>query len=385
MRARLAAAKRKATAARFAEGWVCALSNRPPDTLFLGASVSHEVKCCAVGHPAHVGADFRHHFEGGVQRDAIDLRQIDAAGEMVEHGPDVEGRVVGPWLARDPWWGQRLGRRGDRRGHRVDVRFDRAVARLHLHLTRVEERQILFEREEMLGPVVACERCDDLGLGRATAAMPMRGQLHRVAFSRNNGPNDAEPRQARDVAEDRGQLQIHLHQRLLHALDVHRRQFDERVAMPDVGPQRGEGLCRPKAAAQEADAVQVPQPLSVRYVALPPRHVPHVPRIDQVDGDAAGLEDLVHRNPKHPRRFQRHTRYATRHEPVRQAVQIGRERPERLDRRGIPNMIGRHRDHVGGGATINPRRIGIRQSNASGDDRGRRGRRDWSDMPDPPL
>ena len=52
--------------------------------------------------------------------------------------------------------GQRLGRRRDRRGHRVDVRFDRAVARLHLHLTRVEERQILFEREEMLGPVMAC-------------------------------------------------------------------------------------------------------------------------------------------------------------------------------------------------------------------------------------
>ena len=39
---------RKITAARLADGSVRELSRRPPETLFLGASVSHEVKCFSV-------------------------------------------------------------------------------------------------------------------------------------------------------------------------------------------------------------------------------------------------------------------------------------------------------------------------------------------------
>ena len=39
---------RKVTAARLADGSVRELSRRPPEILFLGASVSHEVKCFSV-------------------------------------------------------------------------------------------------------------------------------------------------------------------------------------------------------------------------------------------------------------------------------------------------------------------------------------------------
>ena len=49
-RPRLAAASRNAGRHDVAEGCVCELSSLPPDTLFFGASVSHEVKCCALGH-----------------------------------------------------------------------------------------------------------------------------------------------------------------------------------------------------------------------------------------------------------------------------------------------------------------------------------------------
>ena len=135
-----------------------------------------------------------------------------------------------------------------------------------------------------------------------------------------------------------------------------------------IGAQRHDGLRRPKAAAQEADAVQVPQPFSVRDIALPPRHVLHVPRIDQVHREAARLEDLVHRNPIHARRFHRHTRHPTRHEPVRQAMRSVVK--VRNDCTGVGIPIGRHGDHVGGRATINPRRIGIEAVQ-------HRGRRTW--------
>src|SRR4249919_767438 len=42
---------RKITAARLADGSVRELSRRPPEILFLGASVSHEVKCFSVAQP----------------------------------------------------------------------------------------------------------------------------------------------------------------------------------------------------------------------------------------------------------------------------------------------------------------------------------------------
>jgi hypothetical protein len=42
------AAMRKMAAARFADGSVRALSKRPPEILFLGASVSQAVKCFSV-------------------------------------------------------------------------------------------------------------------------------------------------------------------------------------------------------------------------------------------------------------------------------------------------------------------------------------------------
>ena len=44
------AVTRRIAAARLADGWVRELRSRPPDILFFGASVSHEVKCSSEGH-----------------------------------------------------------------------------------------------------------------------------------------------------------------------------------------------------------------------------------------------------------------------------------------------------------------------------------------------
>jgi hypothetical protein len=50
VRPRLMAAIRKVAAARFADGWVCELKSRPPETLFLCASVNHNAKSLRDGH-----------------------------------------------------------------------------------------------------------------------------------------------------------------------------------------------------------------------------------------------------------------------------------------------------------------------------------------------
>ena len=46
----------------------------------------------------------------------------------------------------------------------LDVRSNGPIAIDELRLTRIEEFQILSEREEMLGAVVPGQRGDDLGL-----------------------------------------------------------------------------------------------------------------------------------------------------------------------------------------------------------------------------
>ena len=181
--------ERKAAAARFAEGCVCELRSRPPDTLFFGASVSHEVKCCALGHRRMSVPISATSFEGGVgAMPSICVRSTPPV-RWWSDGPDVEGGVGGPWLARDPWCGQRLGRRGDRAVSVLDVRFDGAVARLDLPLTGVEEFQILLEREEMLRPVVAGQRRGDLGLvtrdtGRGDACASCAGSRSPATMAR---------------------------------------------------------------------------------------------------------------------------------------------------------------------------------------------------------
>src|SRR6266498_685841 len=49
VRPRLIAAMRNIAAARLADDWVRAERSRPPEMLFLGASVNHDVKCFSVG------------------------------------------------------------------------------------------------------------------------------------------------------------------------------------------------------------------------------------------------------------------------------------------------------------------------------------------------
>ena len=116
------------------------------------------------------------------------------------------------------WQRRRRCRQGG--GQRLDVCLDGAITGRELRLTGVEEFQILLQDEEVLGAIVAGQGRHDLRLRGATPIVAMLGELLRVAVAGDDVAQDPEPGDAGDVADDQRQLEIHLHQRLLHALDV---------------------------------------------------------------------------------------------------------------------------------------------------------------------
>ena len=59
--------------------------------------------------------------------------------------------------------------------------------------------------------------------------------------------------------------------------------------MPQVGTHREDLGRRSKTAPEQADAVQVAQPLTVGHIALAPWYVFDVPGIDEQDPQAAGF------------------------------------------------------------------------------------------------
>ena len=145
----------------------------------------------------------------------------------------------------------------DRRRELAHVGLDGVVTGVDLSLTRVIQFEILLEHKQKFRAIVAGQRRRDLGRRGTTAPIAMHRQDGRIMRARHDCADDAQPSLARDGADHRRQLQIHLHERLLHPLDVHRRELHQRMTMPQIGAQRDDRRRRPKAAAHEPDAVQI--------------------------------------------------------------------------------------------------------------------------------
>jgi hypothetical protein len=99
------------------------------------------------GPSAHVGSNFGDQLEGRVWSDAIDLREVDTAGEEMERGAHLEPRLVALRRARDPRRGHRC-RHGREGGcEHLQLRSDGAIPGGQLGLTGIVESQILREDE----------------------------------------------------------------------------------------------------------------------------------------------------------------------------------------------------------------------------------------------
>jgi hypothetical protein len=103
--------------------------------------------------------------------------------------------------------------------------------------------------------------------------------------------------------------------------------------------------------------MEVAEPFAVGHVALPAREILDVSGVDEDDLEAPRIEDLEDRDPRDAGRLHRDVRDAARRQPLGEAVKIGGERRERLDRRGV--AIGGHGDEVLGRAAIDTGGIGV--------------------------
>ena len=192
------------------------------------------------GPSAHVGADFGDQFEGGIRGNAVDLRQIHAAGNVMERGPDIETGFVVAGLSTGARTGERWGRGLDRFDQRLDVSFDGLVANRDLGLTGVEKFEILPEGEEVFGPVVAGEGGGDFGLGGAATVIAMFGEPFGIALPGDDVAENAEAGYSGDVADGERELQIHLNERFLHALDAASGGFDQGLTVAEIGAEGGD-------------------------------------------------------------------------------------------------------------------------------------------------
>jgi len=109
----------------------------------------------------------------------------------------------------------------------------------------------------------------------------------------------------------------------------------QRIAMTQDRAHGADLVGGPKAAAQQADAVEVLQPLAILHVGLAPGQIFAMARVDQADFEPGGLEDLKERYPIHARGLHRHGGDATVLQPVAQGVEVFGERGEGADRFGI--------------------------------------------------
>ena len=196
----------------------------------------------------------------------------------------------------------------------------------------------------MLRLVVARQRGHDLGRGRLAARVAMARQHGRVRFARDNVAHDRQAGPAGDIAQDGMELDVHEHQRLLHALDIRRSGRHELIAVPDQAPQRRDRGGGPDAAAQQPERVQLLEPLAVADVAFAPGDSLHVAGVDEEHLDPARFKDLVQGNPVAPGRLHRDGVDVTGLEPVGQRHEIGGDALELSHRVGA--AIGRHRDPV---------------------------------------
>ena len=150
----------------------------------------------------------------------MNLRQVDAE-DRVQCGPRIEGWRIGRFVSmtsrRQP-----ATRFGCGISKTSQDNLDPQIALHDLGVVGVVKLQRLSESKDVLLTPVSGQRGSDLRLRGMAAPITMGGQYGRISFTRNHGADDPHPGLARHVGHHVMELDVHLHQRLLHMLDVRR-------------------------------------------------------------------------------------------------------------------------------------------------------------------
>ena len=184
----------------------------------------------------------------------------------------------------------------------------------------------------MFVSVVADEGCLDHLDGGMAADVTECGKHFGVTLTGDDGSDDPHAGGPRDIRHHVMQLQVHLHQRLLHVLDMGRCIFDQTFPLSQIGAEGGDLCLWAETAPQETIGMQLPQPSGIADISLPPRHVFGVAGVHDDHIEPVPIENLVGRNPIDPGGFHRHAGDATGFEPVCQVMQILSEGAKRTHR-----------------------------------------------------
>ena len=161
---------------------------------------------------------------------------------------------------------------------------------------------------------------------------------------------------ARQVADQRGDLDVGGLEHLLHAVDHPAAVAQELRALAGQVPQLPLGLGRHERRAEQPVLQQLRDPLAVGHVGLAAGDAADVLGVDQHQLQAI-LQQVPHRLPVDAGRFHRGDRHAQSAQPVPQAQDLSAGRAERLDRRFPPVQADANHQRVL--VHVDPRTAGV--------------------------
>jgi hypothetical protein len=168
-------------------------------------------------------------------------------------------------------------------------------------------------------------------LGRLDALMGEGGQPGRISLAGNHRLKHGPAALAKHVAEQAGDLDIGLLQRLVDALHVPRLVANQLLARAHQGAQLLGGNIGNKARPDQAVREELPQPCGIVHVALATRHILHVRRIGQHQGKIfIARQHLPDRLPVDAGRLHDDVSDAVLRQPIQQLQQTFRGRGKNL-------------------------------------------------------
>ena len=152
----------------------------------------------------------------------------------------------------------------------------------------------------MFGTVVPDEGFRDSLFTGLDSRVPQSSEFVRVALAIKNRVDNRQAGNAGDVADDMVELDVHLVESLLHMLRVNRGDLNKAFPVTPYGADGTDSLFRPMGCAQEADRMEILQPLAIRDVSFSAGNILDMTRVDKTHAKTSVFENLEKRNPEHP-------------------------------------------------------------------------------------
>jgi len=113
-----------------------------------------------------------------------------------------------------------------------------------------------------------------------------------IALPGDNGAQNFLPRLAGHVRDDVGELDVHLRERLLHALHMRALASQKHPALAPQRAQYAHGSGRAECTAKQTVGHALLQPLAVQHISLAARGIFNVARIDQKYFETARFQNF---------------------------------------------------------------------------------------------